>query len=82
MPAKAPAQPLPLPPQRELCCPLCGRPNDCSAARTGSFDSPCWCQHATFAAELLARVPADRVGRACICRACADAAASPPAGSA
>ncbi|MFO1268959.1 MAG: cysteine-rich CWC family protein [Rubrivivax sp.] len=74
--ARRPVQPLPpLPPQPAPRCPLCGRPNECAAARTASFDASCWCQDATFGAELLARVPADLAGRACICRACAEAAA-------
>lgn len=80
---RRPVPPLPpLPPQPEPRCPLCGRPNNCAAARTASFDSPCWCEDATFSADLLARVPAAQAGRACICRACAEAASRPagPAG--
>ncbi|MBL8289794.1 MAG: cysteine-rich CWC family protein [Rubrivivax sp.] len=73
MAATPPAPPLP--PQREHACPLCGRANDCAAARTGSFASACWCASTTFGAELLSRVPAAQAGRACICRACAEAAA-------
>ncbi|MCW1916584.1 cysteine-rich CWC family protein [Luteolibacter sp. GHJ8] len=65
--------PQPLP---EFHCPLCGGPNDCAAAANCSFTAPCWCREVTFAAELLARVPEPMKGRACICRACAEAAAA------
>jgi hypothetical protein len=54
-------------------CPLCGRPNDCAAARTGGFDAPCWCRDLAIAAETLARIPAQARGRACLCRQCAGA---------
>jgi hypothetical protein len=52
-------------------CPLCGGANECGAAASGSFDGPCWCTAATFSGELLARVPVEAQGRACICRRCA-----------
>ncbi|MGE5450276.1 MAG: cysteine-rich CWC family protein [Acidobacteriota bacterium] len=54
-------------------CPLCGGPNGCEPARTGQPDAPCWCTTATFSPELLAQVPAELVGRACICARCAAA---------
>jgi hypothetical protein len=56
-------------------CPLCGKPNDCAAACSGDLAAPCWCRDATFTPALLARVPADARGRACICAACAAAGA-------
>jgi len=66
-----------------LICPLCGAANDC--ARAGERDEPggaparaCWCVDARFGADLIARVPAPALGRACICRSCA--AAHRPAG--
>ncbi len=52
-------------------CPICGGPNRCAAAASGSFDTPCWCREATFSPDLLARVPEAQRGQACICRACA-----------
>ncbi|MFN4004373.1 MAG: cysteine-rich CWC family protein [Hylemonella sp.] len=58
-------------------CPLCGAPNGCAlqAARaSGQPPQPCWCERVRFAPELLARVPAAAVRRACICAACATAA--------
>ena len=61
------AAPLPAP-----ACPLCGQPNACAAARTGSFDTPCWCADVTFTPALLVRVPEAQRGTACICRACAE----------
>ena len=56
-------------------CPLCGGPNGCAPAVSGSFDSPCWCTTLRIPAEVLARVPAAQRGLACICRACAEAGA-------
>jgi hypothetical protein len=61
----------PLPEHR---CPLCGGPNACAAAEAGRFDVPCWCAQVRFEPTLLARVPAEQQGRACVCRACAEAA--------
>ena len=52
-------------------CPLCGGANECAAASSGSFDTPCWCRAATFSAELVVRVPEPQRGLACICRHCA-----------
>ena len=52
-------------------CPLCGGANECAAASSGSFDTPCWCRDTTFSAELIARVPEPQRGLACICRHCA-----------
>lgn len=61
----------PLPEHR---CPLCGGPNGCAAAAAGRFDVACWCREVRFDAALLARVPVEQQGRACVCRACAEAA--------
>lgn len=65
-------------------CPVCGRSNQCAmelAKATGRAQAPCWCTEATFSAELLACVPDDLRGKACICPECA-AAKGPAAGSA
>jgi hypothetical protein len=61
-------------PLPERCCPLCGAANECAAAASGDFNTPCWCRGVTFTAELLAAVPEEMRGRACICRRCAEAA--------
>jgi len=63
-------------PFQEHACPLCGKPNDCAAAATGSLEQPCWCRTARFSPALLARVPEAQQRRACICRACAQASQS------
>lgn len=55
-------------------CPLCGQANACAAVASGRFDVECWCRQARFPPALLARVPTDLAGRACICRACAEQA--------
>ncbi|HEX5093970.1 MAG TPA: cysteine-rich CWC family protein [Burkholderiales bacterium] len=58
-------------PLRTLRCPLCGAPNQCVPASTGSFDTPCWCTHVKISPETLARIPADPRGLACLCPRCA-----------
>lgn len=65
------AAPLPASLQAHA-CPLCGQPNGCAAARTGSFDTPCWCTEVRFTPALLARIPEPQRGKACVCRACAE----------
>jgi hypothetical protein len=54
-------------------CPLCGGDNRCAMElqkATGQAQPPCWCVSQTFSAELLARLPAQAQGVACICSAC------------
>lgn len=54
-------------------CPLCGGDNRCAMEverATGLPQPPCWCTQQRFPAELLARVPAEAAGKACICNAC------------
>jgi hypothetical protein len=63
-----PALAAPLP---HFACPLCGGPNGCMPAQSGSFSTPCWCATARFDPPALARAAAARVGPACICRRCA-----------
>jgi hypothetical protein len=38
---------------------------------TGVQQPPCWCTQANFSEELLAQLPAEALGEACICPACA-----------
>ena len=67
--------PLPLDP---MVCPLCGGPNGCAMEQeraSGQPQRPCWCTQASFTPALLARLPEDARRRACICAACARAAA-------
>ena len=55
-------------------CPVCGQPNQCAMEVeriTGEKQPPCWCTQVEFGADLLARVPPDQQGLACICPACA-----------
>jgi hypothetical protein len=62
------------------CCPLCGGANSCAIAlkeTTGQAQPTCWCFSVSFSADLLVRLPADRVNVACICARCvADDAAA------
>jgi hypothetical protein len=43
---------------------------------TGQPQDACWCTQARFDADLLARVPPEARGLACICPACARATGS------
>lgn len=61
-------------------CPLCGAVNRCAMEverETGERQPPCWCMAAefTFSPELLAKVPQEKRGLACICARCAAMAA-------
>lgn len=63
-------------------CPLCGQANRCAMEierETGVPQGPCWCVSAGFTPELLARVPTEARGMACICARCAAEAARPAA---
>ncbi|PKO65638.1 MAG: hypothetical protein CVU22_19070 [Betaproteobacteria bacterium HGW-Betaproteobacteria-16] len=54
-------------------CPLCGGDNRCAMEiehATGMPQPPCWCVAATFSPELMARLPAESAGKACICPNC------------
>lgn len=54
-------------------CPLCGGDNRCAMElekANGQPQPPCWCVTETFSAELLAQLPPQAQGQACICAAC------------
>lgn len=51
-------------------CPLCGGPNECQSAAQSDSHEPCWCMRETFPPELLARVPVEARGCACLCKQC------------
>jgi len=68
-------------PRANLLCPLCGGANACAPAKSGSFETTCWCQDATFSAALLDRVPESLRGVSCVCAACAAADAAAPSGA-
>ncbi|MFC7440452.1 cysteine-rich CWC family protein [Laceyella putida] len=51
-------------------CPICGKGNGCNLA--GQPIGSCWCSRERFPAGLLALVPTDQRGKACICKACLD----------
>jgi hypothetical protein len=55
------------------CCPLCGGDNRCAmelARATGEAQAPCWCVNETFPPELMATLPDEARGKACICISC------------
>ncbi|MDB5815188.1 MAG: hypothetical protein JWN23_2305 [Rhodocyclales bacterium] len=58
-------------PKPNCICPLCGGPNGCAPAQTGSFDTPCWCHDVKFDSAALEKIPATQRYEACICRHCA-----------
>ncbi|MGF1511819.1 MAG: cysteine-rich CWC family protein [Myxococcota bacterium] len=55
------------------CCPLCGASNRCGVA---SGSSTCWCFEVKMSEHVLAQLPEEARGAACICRACAEADSS------
>jgi len=52
-------------------CPVCGQPNGCAVAQTRRFDVACWCREVRIDPTVLARIPPEKRGQACVCRACA-----------
>jgi Cysteine-rich CWC len=54
-------------------CPLCGQPNACGQL-AGATE--CWCMTTKIPVSALDAVPIEARGRACICQACANKAAS------
>jgi hypothetical protein len=57
-------------------CPLCGADNHCALA-AGQAPQSCWCGQVRIDAQTLAAIPADAVGRCCICPDCAGAGGGP-----
>lgn len=54
-------------------CPLCGGDNRCAMEierDTGVPQGPCWCVGASITPDLMARLPREAEGKACICAAC------------
>ena len=61
------------PPNPNHACPVCGGANACAPARSGSFDTPCWCTSVTIPAANI-RGSEDRAS--CLCMRCATASAT------
>ena len=59
-------------------CPLCGGPNGCAPAQTGSLASACWCKAIKISPDKLAAIPRAQRGLSCICQACATADVAVP----
>ncbi|MCE0494709.1 cysteine-rich CWC family protein [Vibrio salinus] len=55
-----------------LICPLCGQPNLCVNLGDSDVMKSCWCNDPSivFPKALLAQLPPEKRGKACICRAC------------
>lgn len=51
-------------------CPLCGEPNACALCTATSSLPSCWCANEVIPAGLLAQIPVESQGRACVCRRC------------
>ncbi|NLN13991.1 MAG: cysteine-rich CWC family protein [Tissierellia bacterium] len=45
-------------------CPICGQYNGCKRSRD------CWCHNVKISGKVLAMVPEDKRGIACICKDC------------
>ena len=56
-----------------LVCPLCGQANGCLNLGAQDVNRACWCNDPAiaFPQALLAQVPAQLRGKACICKSCA-----------
>ncbi|MBQ0721495.1 MAG: cysteine-rich CWC family protein [Gammaproteobacteria bacterium] len=50
-------------------CPLCRQANHCGQEKN---QTQCWCkaEDIQFPAQLIQQLPADQVGKSCICKAC------------
>jgi hypothetical protein len=58
--------------QKSNCiCPLCGNPNECALAQSGSAETPCWCHGVEIDPAIIAKVPEVQRNKSCICRRCA-----------
>ena len=64
----------PLAAKPNVICPLCGGPNDCAPARSGTHATPCWCTSVTIDPAILDRIPPAARNQACVCRSCAEGA--------
>jgi hypothetical protein len=53
--------------KEERTCPLCGIDNNCAHGEGG-----CWCETVVVPKHVLDRVPDDKKGKACICKACVE----------
>lgn len=60
-------------------CPRCGQPNQCAREqnrREGhcgvSAELACWCVGMVFSQELFPQIPTAAIGKACVCRDCAE----------
>ena len=69
MPVSPPRSSHPIP---AVSCPVCGEANHCAPAKSGSFDTPCWCYEVKVPSSALAKVPDELQGKACLCRTCAE----------
>ncbi|MCB1695735.1 MAG: cysteine-rich CWC family protein [Halioglobus sp.] len=57
-------------------CPRCGGNNACALA-AGLPAETCWCATATISSAALAALPADALGRRCLCPACGHSKGAP-----
>ncbi|RLS53594.1 MAG: hypothetical protein DWH91_14060 [Planctomycetota bacterium] len=67
-------------PLNEPHCPLCGQRNECAVVACGSLAAPCWCRSLVISGEILAQVPEDRRGKACLCQECVNRGNAGPGG--
>jgi hypothetical protein len=52
-------------------CPLCSGPNGCVyASEAAAHGGRCWCEDVSIAPDVLASIPIEQVGRACVCPSC------------
>jgi|TARA_B110000503_G_scaffold44037_1_gene71967 hypothetical protein len=62
-------------------CPICQSPNACAmemARAKGTKPERCWCMDGEFTSEVLALLPNEAKGKACICAKCASSVGLKP----
>ncbi len=53
-------------------CPLCSGSNECALAGGNVRETPCWCEHVQFPAELRVQIPLPMRDLACVCHGCVE----------
>jgi hypothetical protein len=51
-------------------CPICGQPNNCRHDESLAAGNRCWCSDIKVSPRVLAMVPPEQLGKACICQDC------------
>ncbi|URN96447.1 MAG: cysteine-rich CWC family protein [Candidatus Pristimantibacillus lignocellulolyticus] len=52
-------------------CPICSNDNKCGNL-ANELNEKCWCSKEYFSKEVLTMIPANQLGKSCICKDCLD----------